>query len=248
MEEVENRIEGIESQSFFRKLALKNLHENSVTDFIDSPGFGIARRVEPRKEYIDLPSIEPITLPLVQLPITEATALTATPVPSRTDTIGMKLGAEKLRNLHLDSVVDFVNPQGFGLIEDKEHVKGFQAHHFHSVPHLKELPGQTERWRIQSLELVSLLKHEEPAVYVSRNLPRMDELRDAPTRPLRPFERNALAALKIGEDLQMEATAERIQLLGSIRALKQCLACHEGQRGDLLGAFSYSLVREPMLP
>jgi hypothetical protein len=122
------------------------------------------------------------------------------------------------------------------------------VHHFHAVPRLKELPGQTQRWRIQSLELVRLLKHDEPVTYVSKHLPRMDELRDAPTRPLTSFENNALAALRRGEDLQVESTMDRIHVFGSIRAIKQCLACHEGQRGDLLGAFSYRLIREPKAP
>ena len=92
--------------------------------------------------------------------------------------------------------------------------------------------------------MVSLLKHDEPVTYVSNHLPRMDELRDAPTRPLSSFETNALACLRKGQDLQVESTADRIQVLGSIRAIRQCLACHEGQRGDLLGAFSYNLIRE----
>ena len=106
----------------------------------------------------------------------------------------------------------------------------------------------TERWRIQSLELISLLKHAEPVAYVSNHLPRMDELRDAPTRPLRPFEKQALAALYEGEELRTETTTNRISMLGAIRALKACLACHQVERGDLLGAFSYTLLREPTRP
>jgi hypothetical protein len=27
--------------------------------------------------------------------------------------------------------------------------------------------------------------------------------------------------------------------------IKQCVSCHGGERGDLLGAFSYSLRRQP---
>jgi hypothetical protein len=135
--------------------------------------------------------------------------------------------------------------KGFGFIEDREHVKGFQAHHFHAMPSLKASPTQTQRWRIQSLELVSLLKHEEPVAYLSKHLPRMDELRDAPTRPLNPFEKSALSKLQKGDDLQTETTTNQIHMLGSIRALNQCLTCHRVQRGDLLGAFSYTLCREP---
>jgi hypothetical protein len=237
----------IGSLSSFRNLSLQQLHEDSVADFINSPGFGITRRLEPRREYIDLPKVESITLlpAAAATPPTEAPAGTTPPAASPADAIVMAPGEQTFRELHQESVLDFVNPKGFGLIEDKEHVKGFQVHHFHAIPRLRQAPGQTQRWRIQSLELVSLLQHDEPVAYLSKHLPRMDELRDAPTRPLTPFEKNALASLRKGEELQVESTAENIHVLGSIRALKQCLVCHEGQRGALLGAFSYSLIREP---
>jgi hypothetical protein len=32
-----------------------------------------------------------------------------------------------------------------------------------------------------------------------------------------------------------------LRMVGSVRSLKQCIPCHGGRRGDLLGAFSYSL-------
>jgi hypothetical protein len=248
LSQMEDLMEGLEGSSWLRIQSLKRLHEDSVTTFINSPGFGIARRFEPRKEYIDLPDIEPISLPGVATNAPRNDAGMTRIVPSPVDSFARTPAEENLRELHRDSVVDFVNKKGFGLIDDKGHVTGFQAHHFHAVPQLKEGPGQTQRWRIQSLELVSLLKQDEPGVYLSKNLPRMDELREAPTRPLHPFETSALPALKGGEDLQVDTTADRIRLLGSIRAIKQCLTCHEGQRGDLLGAFSYCLVRERTQP
>jgi hypothetical protein len=94
-------------------------------------------------------------------------------------------------------------------------------------------------------EPVSLLKSKTPAVYVSKVLPRMDELKDARTRPLTEFEAAALAKLRAGEDLDSRSSLNRIHLLGSVRALKQCLECHNVQRGELLGAFSYELMRVP---
>ena len=38
-------------------------------------------------------------------------------------------------------------------------------------------------------------------LYVSKNLPRMQELRDAPVRPLDDFEKQALRALEQGQEL-----------------------------------------------
>ncbi|HVU89715.1 MAG TPA: hypothetical protein VHD36_20465 [Pirellulales bacterium] len=89
------------------------------------------------------------------------------------------------------------------------------------------------------VELVSLLKFSEPRVYVSDYLPAMDELRDAPTRPLDAFEQQGLAALKNGEDIVSEDKPPTIRALGALRALKQCLQCHTVEEGRLLGAFSY---------
>jgi len=88
---------------------------------------------------------------------------------------------------------------------------------------------------------VGLLLHAEPVVYVSEHLPRMDEQREAPTRPLDRFEASALEGLRRGEDILVQETAGNLRMLGAIRNAKQCIECHGGERGDLLGAFSYSL-------
>jgi hypothetical protein len=34
-------------------------------------------------------------------------------------------------------------------------------------------------------------------------------------------------------------------MLGAARSVSQCIKCHDGERGDLLGAFSYYLQRQP---
>jgi hypothetical protein len=73
----------------------------------------------------------------------------------------------------------------------------------------------------------------------------MDELREAPTRPLNHFETVGLAELRSGEDLFVHEVESRLRVLGAIRATKQCLTCHGGRQGDLLGAFSYVLARQP---
>ena len=75
----------------------------------------------------------------------------------------------------------------------------------------------------------------------------MDELRKAPTRALTGFEERSLASLRNGEDLVTDATVNRIHLLGAVRAARQCLDCHNVERGALLGAFSYELRRTPPL-
>jgi hypothetical protein len=140
--------------------------------------------------------------------------------------------------MHQNSIVDFVNSNGFGLFKDRQHVAGFQRHQF------SEVPQPVERWAVETLYLVGLVVHEEPVVYVSGNLPRMDELVNAQTRPPDAFEGAGLAALRQGEDLVTQPAGDTLRMLGAIRSVKQCVDCHGGERGDLLGAFSYTLRRK----
>ncbi len=112
---------------------------------------------------------------------------------------------------------------------------GYRPHRFRGDP------WHQGRWRITRLDLVGLLKYEEPVVYLSANFPRMDELSGAPTRPLDAFEAEALTKLRGGEDLIVQEAPRQMRMLGSLRAARQCLDCHQVQRGELLGAFSYQL-------
>lgn len=149
----------------------------------------------------------------------------------------------ELRYLHNSGVDDFLDADRMGLVRDREHVAGFQPHRFTKVPEVvyaKE--QQTASWKIARLELVSLLKHDTPVAYVSKNLPQMDELRDAPTRPLDAFERNSIDRLRADEDVMIDETPDRIRMVGSLRAAKNCLDCHSVRRGELLGALTYELV------
>ena len=144
----------------------------------------------------------------------------------------------KFDSSHQENAIAFLNPLDFGYIRDRDHVAGFRPHHFGRDA------DAPEGWQVERLDLVGLLKYDAPVVYVTENLPRMDELRDAATRPLDPFEQEALAGLRRGEDLLTQQTApDRLRMLGSLRAVKQCLTCHQAQRGELLGAFSYRLAR-----
>jgi hypothetical protein len=144
--------------------------------------------------------------------------------------------------LHDDGVLDFLNPKGFGFVKDRKHVAGFQKHG------MTKVPEATTTWSVAHLELVGLVVHERPVVYITANLPQMDEVQDAPMRPLDSFELDGLDALRRGEDLYYRGAEEKGRMMGSIRAVEQCLKCHGGNRGDLLGAFSYGLRREKSQP
>jgi hypothetical protein len=72
----------------------------------------------------------------------------------------------------------------------------------------------------------------------------MEELRTAKTRKLAEFESGALSQLQAGEDIVIDSRLNQIHMLGAIRAAKRCLDCHQVHHGELLGAFSYDIVRQ----
>ena len=204
--------------------------------FIASPGFGVARtfnRYMPERREFDAPQPDASVLSEDHFDPTQAKPSPGPDSPTE----------DTLWRTHLDGLMDFVNPEGFGYVKNRRQVTGFRPHQFRDVPSVSGLTSRSTDWRIHRLELVSLLKSSRPAVYVSEHLPRMAELRDAPTRPLDGFEAAMLPALQQGEDLKLDYGSDTIRMLGAIRAGEQCLKCHDGQRGDLLGAFSYRLRR-----
>ena len=106
-----------------------------------------------------------------------------------------RLSADEQRPLTLlgsRSVENFAFPRGWGYIKDRQHVAGFLSHRFSGVPEAEYPRGWSTkpgiRWTVRTLDLVGLLLHEQPVVYVSEHLPAMDELSEAPTRPLDKFE------------------------------------------------------------
>jgi hypothetical protein len=135
-----------------------------------------------------------------------------------------------------------VAAERIGLVQDRDHVVGFEPHRFTQMPQSKA------DFQLLRLELVSLLKHAVPVAYVSEHLPRMDQLNAAPTRSLDDFERHSLDLLRTDEDLVIDDAPNRIRMVGSLRAGKDCMECHSVRRGELLGAFSYELVPTRPVP
>jgi hypothetical protein len=208
----------------------KNLHEERVSNFVNSPGFGVARgagMMRSERAFEDYAAPMPIAHPIPPFPSSD---------PAGEIQSSGSLD-EKLVLLHRRGVLDFVNPQGFGYVKSKSQVSGYRPHRF------REVPAITRDWSAQSVELVGVLVHDEPAVYLSEHLPRMDQLNKARTRPLDAFETEGLAALEKGEDLFVRGTYDTARMMGAIRNARQCVECHGGSRGDLLGAFSYRLKK-----
>jgi hypothetical protein len=249
--EVERKVEG--TDDWLRAISLKHVHQSFVMQFINSPGFGFDRHLNtPRNSYITLPPSE--LIPLSSLDGASGDQSESRPGPQPTSQADeLRLAAsvssdQPLWRMHQDGLINFVNALGFGYVRDRDHVAGFQPHGFGHPGRFRDTglpPRPPERWRLRRIELVSLLKYDRPAVYLSDNLPRMEDLSDARPRPLDAFETSALPALQGGEDLMATTTGSTMRVLGALRAMRQCVSCHNAERGDLLGAFSYELRRAP---
>jgi hypothetical protein len=224
-----------------RVIALEDLHTGCVRLFNNSPGFGVARTLYFHTQDIAVPERPPIPLPEPSKPgygpATSSGDMLSVEGPAAEPSADVR---DRLVRMHRLGRFDFLNPLGFGYMPERRRSAGFQSHAFRFMPSLSS-DKDDDRWRVDKLELVSLLRHNEPVVYVSDHLPRMAELRTAPTRPLDEFEREQLPRLFRGDDLAAVPAPRRIRMLGAIRAFEECLNCHNAAEKDLLGAFSYDL-------
>ena len=227
-----------------RRDSLAKLHSDEVEKFVAREGFGVSRMPTPGPSFLPLSPPPQLALPSAEIdppqnePLVEAGAVD---LPVRGD----------LANLHVRSEDIFASPQRLGYVKDRDHVAGFGSHAFDQLPRLTHndqwQAEPQEQWAMRRLELVSLLKHDTPRVYISDELPRLDKVGKAATRELGGFEADALDKLSAGEDVVTQASRNRIEMLGALRASKNCLECHDVKHGQLLGAFSYTLVRDPLL-
>jgi hypothetical protein len=228
-----------------QEMTLRDLHDGCVNLFVNAPGFGVGRMYH--LQSADARKADSIRdaarLPLPELPQAgESPPVSTGDLTLQPGQPGLSgLGATDLRSFHRQSADDFLNPLAFGYVRDRGHVVGFISHRFTRWPAAPTKADGVGHWRVESLDLISLLKHAEPVAYVSRNLPRMDELRDAQIRPLDDFESSGLAKLGTGEDLIAAHGARRVRMVAAIRARPACLKCHGADMDELLGAFSYDL-------
>ncbi|HVW02734.1 MAG TPA: hypothetical protein VHB77_20420 [Planctomycetaceae bacterium] len=256
-EEHLKRLEERAGDSNIRRDSLKLLHSDQVEKFVKAQGFGVGRMavMEPSPSF--LPSAESPQLALTRIPRSDEDAGPTVELPaeepreeradawspSKRDLLWFADQSEEL----------FASPWNLGYVKSVDRVAGFAPHAFIGKPELHHPDPMrdekmTHRWEIGRLELVSLLKHPEPRVYLSEHLPRMQDLDDKSTRALVKFENEALKQLRAGEDLQTQAETNTIRMVGALRAGKQCIECHQVERGELLGAFTYELKRVPPLP
>jgi hypothetical protein len=251
--------EQIFQQRGWRMEYLRLIHDREYEQFVRAAGFGIMRMGPPSRESIEMPPLRDVDFakaspdeePNTSNDWSDGAVVTAPPLPPMPAGVswnywsnGALITADSpIKEAHDASRIDFLDAEGYGnILAPRTKVAGFVPHAFHHHPleHANERP----KWSIDRIELVSLLKFDEPRVYVLDHLPRMDQLSSdtAPTRELNEFEASALEKLRSNEDLVVHSEGDEYQMLGSLRAAKQCLDCHNVQRGELLGAFSYRLT------
>jgi hypothetical protein len=208
----------------WRSRLLRDIHENQVRVFVNSFGFGVGRM----GRLPLTPDVFEFFPPAEKQPGERSSERPSTAFLN--DSV-----REGLANANLNNASFFADPRQYGYVKDREHVAGFRKHAF------RRQPLNSTEYRVASVDLLGLLLREEPVVYVSELLPSMDKVHETPTRELDRFEQDGLGALRHGEDLFIGEIENGLRMLGALRAAKQCVGCHGGKRGDLLGAFSYTL-------
>lgn len=259
---VEQTLQQAEAAGNFnmRATTLRQLHESAHAEFEMLAGFGRSRMPSLRSRITRVSLPEPRTMSLSDPPPHRGCddrppeyKPTPTPDYSPEPNSGPEGGSSPpfyaLRKLHEQGTADFLNPQRFGYVQDREHVAGFVAHGFDDAPRIAaQTNGDRAEWKIERLELVSLLKPTGPYVYVSEKLPRADAMQRADTRELDDFETRAMRQLRTDEDVVIEEVDEKLRMIGALRAGSHCIQCHSVQRGELIGAFTYELERQAKPP
>lgn len=208
--------------------ALAKLHQEAFKTFAMREGFGMERM------------IRPITAPPAETWASEDL--------DKEPKTGL---AKDLEPLHGISALTFFRAAK-GQAPKKD-----EAKHANPVPTIHSI------WRLSQIDLVGLVKNPQPTVYISPKnremlipkemkelvqlgelLPKdMEKLKELKTRAPDAFELAGLDALSQGEDFFVRQKNREIRMVGSLRAVGKCASCHDAERGALIGAFSYRLVK-----
>ena len=222
---------------------LELLHNERVESFIKTSGFGVGRMHMP----LSNPARLDLGMSLRDVPFQTESEPEVIPgylfggrYAETESWVQVESGFDpNQEGFHFERLFDFVLPSTLG-VEIQGGRIGFVPHGFHWPASVVAGDGGS-KLVLERLELVSLLKYEEPRVYLLDHLPRMDQLsgEDIQTRSLDEFEVSSLAELRGGKHLVSENRLGKVRVLGAIPTIDSCRECHATQTGDLLGAFSY---------
>ena len=235
-----------------RVRSLRMLHSSKVADFINQSGFGVTRMIPPSPRALYTQKFGAVKTEFEAVDTNGSLYEAPANAPIKKGTKGVyPLPDEHLIKLHDRSFLRFAGRDSLGEFESRtepgkvKKVSGFQKHSL-TRPHS---PFVDKTWQLNRFELVSLLNFDEARVYIAEELKSIDDVADAETRELTEFEKSGLKELEAGEELAHKDFLNRTLVLGAIRASNVCLECHSVKRGQLLGAFSYELIRiKPVTP
>ncbi len=198
------------------KQGLTGLHHNAVGTFVAGPGFGFSRMPVFIDDLLAKPkSLSESDVANKRLPFAPVPVILAE---------SPKPG-EQPKNVHHPVQNTVARGLGWGnvlLTEDKK-----------------------QQWKMRKINLVGLVKHPEPVVYLTDKVPNMKDVKDVPTRELDAFEKAALESLRGGESVKAEKHGKEMRMVGPIYAGNSCVKCHD-QKGEMLGAFTYHLELVPV--
>ena len=121
-----------------------------------------------------------------------------------------------------------------------------QHPNFQNLSHEHYTESVAKSFNLDLIQLVSINRYEQPVAYIDDGLPSMQAIkeRSLQTRPLDEFELSAVAKLRDGEELVITRQLNGMKMVGAIRATQQCVDCHDSSAGELLGAFTYHLIKK----
>jgi hypothetical protein len=150
--------------------------------------------------------------------------------------------------MHQMKVQEFTDREGMG--------RSRMGPRFFEAGKLELADSNGAKWRVEALQLVSLLEHNTPQVYETgdstshyfmqaMNRKSKEESSAPKLRDLTDFEEAAMEmVLKNPEVIAVSTQAQdgRARFVGAITAGTSCLKCHaEKKTGDVLGAFTWVL-------
>ncbi len=152
---------------------------------------------------------------------------------------GLQLNRLTPLDSHYLASFDFAHPSTLGAPLDTDwKFVGFSPHAMTYPP----LPVMLKnRFRVEKVQLISVLREGEPVVYETAHYPDLAAVigGQAQPRTLTGFEAVALESIRQGHTIAVREDSDRLFTVGALRTITQCQTCHQSQPGDLLGALSY---------
>lgn len=148
-----------------------------------------------------------------------------------------------LKDAHQRAVKTFVESKGFGRFRFRR----AGLWNAYSISYNDRI------YETETIRLIGLTPEFGERLFPFRYPPKKNDIPDVESRVLTTEESNAIKRLRAGEVEQVELPPENatdldsLQVPGSVRVLapiistKDCLKCHDGEVGEVLGAFDYFL-------